>query len=285
MLDRENKTIGIIRQCDLLTLSPSVLYYKPKPESEENLSLMKRIDELCTQHPYYGSRRIQRKLFREGRNLNLKRIRRLMRKMGILAVYPGKKTTVPNILHKKYPYLLRDVPVERVNQVWSMDITYVPMKCGYMYLTAVMDWYSRKVLSWKVSNTMTVNFCRECLQHAMDNFGSPEIFNTDQGCQFTNVRFLSIWNGTQTKISMDGKGRASDNVFIERLWRSVKYENIFLNAYENGGDLFAGLFAYFHLYNTERPHQSLQYQTPDEVYFRNGSTRINQQDILQKQNG
>jgi len=268
MLDRENK-IGIIRQCELLTLSPSVLYYSPKPESEENLLLMKRIDELCTKHVYYGARRVQKKLLREGTIVNIKRIRRLMRKMGIIAVYPGKKTTMANILHKKYPYLLRGVNIERVNQVWSMDITYIPMKRGYMYLTAVIDWYSRKVLSWKLSNTMTVDFCRTCLQNAMDNFGTPEIFNTDQGCQFTSVKFTSIFNGTETKISMDGKGRASDNVFIERLWRSVKYENIFINAYENGSDLFTGLFEYFHFYNTERGHQSLNYQTPDEVYFLN----------------
>lgn len=282
MLDKGNKDIGIIRQCKLLSLSPSVLYYRAKPESEENLALMQRIDKLCTLRPFYGARRVQQKLMKgQERKINIKRIRRLMYKMGIITVYPKKRTTMPNILHKKYPYLLRDVEINRVNQVWSMDITYIPMRHGFMYLTAVIDWHSRKVLSWKLSNTMTVEFCKSCLQNAIDHFGAPEIFNTDQGCQFTSVKFTSIWNGTSTQISMDGKGRAIDNVFIERLWRSVKYENIFPNAYQNGADLFTGLFEYFHFYNSERIHQALGYDTPDEIYFNTKSYNYLQ---TQKQN-
>lgn len=284
MLEKENKEIGILRQCHMLSLSPSVLYYKNKPENEENLTLMKRIDELCLKYPYYGARRVQQRLMKEQqRKINIKRVRRLMHKMGIIPIYPKKSTTKPNILHKKYPYLLRNLEITRPNQVWSTDITYIPMKRGFMYLTAIMDWHSRKVLSWKLSNTMTVESCRECLQNAIDHFGRPEIFNSDQGCQFTSVRFTSIWDGTDTKISMDGKGRATDNAFIERLWRSVKYENIYPNAYQNGSDLFAGLFEYFHEYNTERQHQSLSYQTPDEVYFMNKLTDINKEKRSKKE--
>lgn len=276
MIERENKQIGIIRQCELLSLSPSVLYYKPKPESQENLLLMKMMDELYMKHPYYGARRMQKSLLKTGFKANIKRIRRLMWKMGLIPFYPKKNTSKPNILHKKYPYLLRDLIIERTNQVWSMDITYVPMKHGSMYLTAVMDWHSRKVLSWRISNTMTIEFCKECLSDAITHFGTPEIFNTDQGCQFTSEKFTSIWNSTQTKISMDGKGRATDNAFIERLWRSVKYENIFISAYQTPGDLHTGLFDYFHFYNTERMHQSLNYKTPDEVYLINQPEPINQ---------
>jgi len=283
MLDKK-ENIGIIRQCELLSLSPSVLYYKPKPENNANVELMKNINLLYIRYPYYGARRMQQKLIKQtGEIINIKRIRRLMYKLGITAIYPKKRTTLANVLHKKYPYLLRNLKIERVNQVWSMDITYIPMKHGYMYLTAVLDWYSRKVLSWKLSNTMTVDSCKECLQSAIDNFGTPEIFNSDQGCQFTSTRFTSIWNGTETQISMDGKGRAIDNVFIERLWRSVKYENVFLNAYQNGADLFAGLFEYFHDYNTERQHQALEYKTPDEVYFMNKLTDIDKEKRSKKE--
>ncbi|MBI3511862.1 MAG: IS3 family transposase [Bacteroidetes bacterium] len=220
---------------------------------------------------------------REGISINIKRIRRLMHKIGIIAIYPKKKTTLANVLHKKYPYLLRDLKIEWVNQVWSIDITYVPMKNGYMYLTAVMDWYSRKVLNWKISASMTVDFCRNCLQEAINTFGTPEIFNSDQGCQFTSVKFTSIWNGTQTKISMDGRGRAIDNVFIERLWRSVKYENIFISAYETNSDLYAGLFEYFHFYNSGRFHQSLNYKTPDEIYYMNMLTDMNKEKKSKKE--
>lgn len=283
MIEKENKTIGIIRQCQLLSLSPSVLYYQQKPESEENLFLLKRIDEIYMQHPYFGARRIQNTLEQEGFCINIKRVRRLMFKLGIIAIYPKKNTSKPSAAHKKYPYLLRGTAVTKPNQVWSMDITYIPMKHGSMYLTVVMDWQSRMVLSWKISNTMTIEFCRDCLADAIKNYGAPEIFNTDQGCQFTSEKFTSIWKDTPTQISMDGKGRATDNAFIERLWRSVKYENVFLNVYQTPGDLQAGLFEYFHFYNTRRMHQSLDYKTPVEIYFMNLLTAMHKEKSNKKE--
>lgn len=270
MIEKEHKPLPLYRQCELLGLSRTTAYYKPKPEKQENILLMGKIDKLHTEKPYLGVRRIHRQMMAENFHVSKRRIRRLMHKMGIIPIYAKKNLSRPAPEHKKYPYLLRDVAIERVNQVWSMDITYVPMKYGYMYLTAVMDWYSRKVLAWKTSNTMTIEFCRSCLQDAIDTFGTPEIFNTDQGSQFTSTQFTSIWkNYPQVIISMDGRGRATDNAFIERLWRSVKEECIRLNVYDNGASLYVGLHDYFADYNSKRLHQGLQYKTPDEMYHKN----------------
>ena len=270
MIDRANKQISITRQCDLVSISPSVLYYKLRPEREENIELMNRIDLIFTKHPYFGARRIQWVLERDGIKANLKRIRRLMWKMGIIPVYPKRNLSKSAQHHKKYPYLLRGVPVTHCNQVWSIDITYIPLKRGFMYLVAVIDWHSRFVLSWKLSNTMTIEFCKECVQEAIDKYGFPEVFNSDQGSQFTSEKFISIWkenNLEQVRISMDGRGRATDNAFIERLWRNVKYEKVYLNSYENGLDLMLGLTEYFNFYNYDRMHQSLGYETPAQFYF------------------
>lgn len=270
MIDKANKQLSITRQCELVSISTSILYYKPRPESEENIALMNQIDLIFTRHPYFGARRIQRVLERQEIKANLKRIRRLMWKMGIIPVYPKRNLSKSAPHHKKYPYLLRGVPITHINQVWSIDITYIPLKRGFMYLVAVIDWHSRFVLSWKLSNTMTIEFCKECVQEAIDNYGSPDIFNSDQGSQFTSEKFVNIWkenNLEKVQISMDGRGRATDNAIIERLWRSVKYEKIYLNAYENGLDLMLGLTEYFNFYNQDRMHQSLDYKTPSQIHF------------------
>lgn len=272
MIDKNHIKLSLTRQCELAGVNKSSLYYQKRVESSENIELMKRIDELHTKHPYYGSRRIQKTLNRDGNNYNIKRIRRLMVKMEILTHYPKKNLSKSTPGHKKYPYLLRQVPIIRNNQVWSIDITYIPMKNGFMYLVAVIDWHSRFTLSWKLSNTMTIEFCKSCVQEAIDQYGSPEIFNSDQGSQFTSERFIEIWkenNLEQVKISMDGRGRATDNAIIERLWRSVKQEKIYPNGYEDGTSLWMALVEYFNFYNLERPHQSLDYKTPAEIYARN----------------
>ncbi len=270
MVDKEHKKLTLNRQCELLDINKSSLYYKPKGESEENLELMKVIDKLHTKRPYYGSRRIQKELKRQGTSCNLKRVRRLMYLMGIITQYPKRNLSKMAPGHKKYPYLLRGLPITKSNQVWSTDITYIPMENGFMYLIAIMDWHSRYVLSWKLSNTMTIEFCKACLQEAIDNFGTPELFNTDQGSQFTSEKFISIWKENEAehvKISMDGRGRATDNAFVERLWRSVKQEQIYPNSYSNGTELYVDLAEYFNFYNNDRIHQSLDYKMPSEVYF------------------
>ena len=270
MIEKTNKEISVTRQCGLVSISPSVMYYKPRPERDENVALMNEIDKVFTKHPYYGARRIQNELQREERRINIKRIRRLMYKMGIIPIYPKRNLSKSAPHHKKYPYLLRSVPITHCNQVWSIDITYIPLKKGFMYLVAVIDWQSRFVLSWKLSNTMTIEFCKECVQEAINKYGSPKIFNSDQGCQFTSEKFINIWkenNLDEVQISMDGRGRATDNAFIERVWRSLKYEKIYLNAYENGLSLMLGLTEYFSYYNHQRPHQSLNYKTPAQVYL------------------
>ena len=257
------------RQCELAGINRSSLYYHRRTETEANLALMIQIDELHTCHPYYGARRIQKVLERRGEAYNIKRIRRLMYKMELLTHYPKRNLSKPAPGHRKYPYLLRDVPITHNNHVWSTDITYVPMGKGFMYLVAVIDWHSRYVLSWKLSNTMTVEFCKSCLQEAIDIYGAPEIFNSDQGSQFTSEKFTEIWkenNLHHVKISMDGKGRATDNAFIERLWRNIKQEKIYPNAYEDGTSLWMGIVEYFNFYNLERLHQSLDYKTPEEIY-------------------
>ena len=240
-----------------------MLYYKPAAESESNLHLMKLIDEQYTKTPFYGWPRMTAYLKRLGHLVNHKRVQRLMKKMGLQAIYAKPKTTKPCPEHKVYPYLLREVQVCRPDQVWCADITYVRMRQGFMYLVAIMDWFTRYVVAWEISNTLDGQFCLDCLHQAMKS-GLPEVFNTDQGAQFTANAFVSTLEETGVKISMDGRGRAHDNIFIERLWRSVKYEDIYLRDYANGHELKFGLGRYFRYYNFERPHQSLGYKTPVE---------------------
>jgi len=241
------------------------LYYVPGTETEENLRWMRLIDEQYLATPFFGSRRMVTEFERQGLAVNRKRVQRLMRLMGIEAIYPRKKTSIPGAGHKIYPYLLRGVKINRVNQVWSTDITYVPMQQGFMYLVAVMDWRSRYVLSWRLSNSLEGEFCLDALEEAL-KFGTPEIFNTDQGSQFTCSAFTGRLEAAGIAISMDGRGRALDNVFIERLWRTVKYENIYLKEYATVGDLTKGLREYFDFYDRRRAHQSLAKKTPWEVY-------------------
>ncbi len=256
----------MVGQCQLIGLPRSSWYYassrKQGGESEENLALMRSIDELYLKHPFYGSRKMAFLL-----DVNRKRVGRLMRLMGIEAIYPKRRTTQRNKNHKIYPYLLRNVEITRCDQVWSTDITYIPMQHGFVYLVAVMDWYSRYVLSWRLSNTIDTAFCLEALDEALQG-GRPEIFNTDQGSQFTAVAFTSRLLDCGVAISMDGRGRAIDNVFIERLWRSVKYEEVYLKGYENVWEAEESLAAYFGFYCHERIHQALDYRTPAEVYGR-----------------
>jgi putative transposase len=253
------------RQCEMLGLPRSTFYYSAVPESEEDLCLKRLIDEEYLRHPFFGSRNLTEYLHHRGCDVNRKRVQRLMREMGIEAIYP-KKTTVPAGGHKIYPYLLRGVSITRVNQVWSTDITYVPMRRGFMYLVAVMDWHSRYVLSWRVSNTMETVFCLEALEEALSHWPAPEIFNTDQGSQFSSEAFRGRLEAAGIAISMDSRGRALDNVFIERLWRSVKYENIYLKEYTTADELIEGLSEYFTFYDQERFHQGLGNRTPWEVY-------------------
>ena len=261
--------ISLVRQCKLLSLSRSAYYYQPATESDYNLELMRRMDAQYMRTPYYGVRMMYGYLRRRlGYQVNLKRVRRLYRKMGLEAITPKPNLSKPNTQHKVYPYLLRNVTVERINQVWSTDITYMPMRQGFFYLTAVMDWYSRCVLSWELSNSLDTSFCLVALQTALDRYGKPRIFNTDQGSQFTSKLFTERLLNNQIQVSMDGKGRATDNAFVERLWRSVKYDYLYLNAPVNGNELFEGLTHYFNEYNNDRPHSSLDYRTPAEVYFR-----------------
>lgn len=259
--------MSISRQCELLGLARSSYYYRPAEENAENLELMRLIDEEYTRHPFHGSRRMREHLRREGWRVNRKRIQRLMRRMGLEAVYPKPKTSQRNDEHRIYPYLLRGVLIDRPNQVWSTDITYVPMARGFMYLVAIIDWYSRYVLAWEISNTLETTFCLDALERALQG-QKPEIFNTDQGCQFTSSDFTGRLEDEKIRISMDGKGRALDNIFVERLWRSVKYEDIYLKEYQDGTQLWKGMQAYFSFYNDRRVHQSLDYRTPFEVYFR-----------------
>lgn len=268
MIEPEHPNLSISRQCGLLDLSPSSYYYQANEESAENLQYMKLIDELYIRLPFYGSRKITKELERQGHTINRKRVQRLMRKMGIEAIYQKPKTSERNPAHKVYPYLLKDFAIERPCQVWSTDITYVPMPGGFMYLVAIIDWYSRYVLSWRISNTMDVDFCMEALDEALKQ-GVPEIFNTDQGSQFTSLSFTKILLDQGIQISMDSKGRALDNIFVERLWRSVKYENLYIYDYQDGFQLHRGLTRYFGFYNQERIHESLEYRTPREVHCEN----------------
>ena len=249
----------------MLGLSRSTLYYEPGGEVAEDLRLMRLIDEQYTAHPFYGSRRMTIWLNEQGEEVNRKRVQRLMRVMGLEAIYPKPRLSLAGKGHRIYPYLLRDVKVERRDQVWSTDITYVPMASGFMYLAAVIDWYSRYVLSWRLSNTLEGRFCLEALDEALER-GRPEIFNTDQGSQFTSREYTGRLEGAGIAVSRDGRGRALDNVFVERLWRSVKYEDIYIKDYEQVSELESGLTAHFRFYDEDRPHQSLGYRTPGEVY-------------------
>lgn len=262
-----------MRQCELLDLCRSRVYYRPKPISPEDLALMRRIDELHLAHPFLGARRIAQLLKRQGVKVGRLHVGTLMRLMGIEAIYRKRRTSIPARGHKIYPYLLRDLAIERPNQVWAADITYLPMAQGFGYLVAIIDLYSRKVLAWRVSNAMTSEFCIEALQEALERLGAPEIFNTDQGSQFTDDDFTAVLLGQGIRVSMDGKGRWIDNVFVERLWRSVKYELIYLHAHESIRELKAALGEYFVFFNAARPHQNLAYRTPDEVYFAQEGTK------------
>lgn len=265
-VDQTNDEITIGRQCELLGVSRSGYYYEPIPESEDNLKLMELIDKIYMDLPFYGRRRICEVLRKDYHlKVNPKRVRRLMQVMRLEAIYPKPDLSKSNQKHKKYKYLLKNVTVDRVDQVWSADITYIPMKGGYVYLVAVMDWFSRKVLGWKLSNSLDGSFCNELLAECLDN-NQPEIFNTDQGVQFTAEGFVGQLLEKGVQVSMDGKGRALDNVFIERVWRSLKYENIYIHRYEEVKELLKGLDRYFKFYNQKRRHQSLENRVPDEVY-------------------
>lgn len=257
--------MSVRRQCEVLGLHRSNLYYEAVPESAENLMLMRVIDEEYLRHPFLGSRRMELYLEGQGHVISRKKVQRFMRAMGIEGLAPGPRTSVPKKGHKVYPYLLRGIEITKPNQVWACDITYVPMPSGYLYLTAVMDWFSRHVLSWRLSNSMDVEFCMEALEEALSH-GRPEIFNTDQGAQFTSQEFTGRLLKESIQISMDGKGRAIDNVMVERLWRTVKYEEIYLKSYASGADCHAGLKAYFHYYTHDRPHQGLGNRTPWEAF-------------------
>ncbi len=259
---------SIRRQCKLAGISRTPFYYEAVPESEENLLLMRLIDEQYMRRPEYGSPRMTDWLGEQGHPVNHKRIVRLMRLMGLQAITPGPHTSKPATGHKIYPYLLRNVEVTSVNQVWSTDITYIPMRSGFMYLSAVMDWYSRYILSWELSNTLESNFCVLALKRALEHYGDPEIFNTDQGSQFSSKEFTEVLLDKEISISMDGRGRALDNVFIERLWWTVKYEEIYPKDYVDGHSLHSGLCEYFCYYNEERKHSKLDKKTPAEIFFK-----------------
>ena len=259
--------LSIKRQCELLDLPRSTFYHVAEPVSDDDLAIMALIDRCHLKHPFYGSRRIRDWLSDEGHHVNRKRVQRLMRTMGIVAQYPKRNLSAANRAHKIYPYLLRDLVIDRPNQVWAADITYLPMARGFIYLVAIMDWHSRKVLAWRLSNTMDASFCVEALEDAIAAYGTPEIFNTDQGSQFTGDDFTGVLKRNDIKISVDGKGRWVDNVFIERLWRSVKYEEVYLKAYDDIRSARMSLKNYFVFYNSERRHQSLDRQTPDSVYY------------------
>jgi putative transposase len=264
-LEPDHASISLRRQCDLLDLPRSTAYYTPIPESRENLGLMKEIDAIYLDNPSYGSRTIATALANTGWEVNRKRVQRLMRLMNIAGVTPKRNTSKPGPGHRVFPYLLRNVAISHPDQVWSTDITYVPLRNGFVYLTAVMDWYSRYVLSWRLSNRLEGNFCVEALDEALKH-GKPEVFNTDQGSQFTSAVFVNRLLDRAVAVSMDGRGRALDNVFIERLWRSVKYQEIYLRDYSTVADVEEGLKLYFEKYNHERPHQSLDNLTPAKVY-------------------
>lgn len=268
MIDFNNSEISVEFQCKLLGINRSTVYYKPMQVKQRDLDLMRIIDEQYLETPFYGSRSMRNHIRRLGWEINRKPIQRLMRLMGLQAIYPKPKTTKPHPQNKVYPYLLRGLKIDHPDQVWAADITYVPMSRGFMYLIAIMDWHSRKVLSWRVSNSMDADFCVEALEEAIAKYGCPEIFNTDQGSQFTSDLFIKVLKDNHIKISMDGRGRYQDNIFIERLWWTVKYQYLYLRAFEGGKDLRKGLKKWFQFYNQDRPHQSLKDWTPNEIYYK-----------------
>lgn len=266
MIEQDHPQLSIRRQCKLAGLHRSSYYRPVKAEGQENIGLMKIIDEEYTCHPFYGSRKMRDYLFRQGYSVNRKKIQRLMRLMGLASIAPQKKTTVPSAGHKKYPYLLRGLSIDRANHVWCSDITYVRLQGSFVYLSVVMDWHSRYVLSWEVSVTMDDSFCVSALERALRGHQKPEIFNTDQGVQYTGTAFTGVLKDHGIQISMDGNGRAMDNIMVERLWRTVKYEDIYTRDYESVEELVTGLRKYFHFYNHERPHASFGVRTPADVY-------------------
>jgi len=266
MIDKTH-ALPVAAQCRLLDISRGCTYYKAVPVSATELRLMRRLDELHLIYPFFGSRRLLVKVREDGFDVGRRHLATLMRRMGIEALYRKPRTSIGNQQHKVYPYLLKDAAITRPNQVWAADITYIPMACGFGYLVAILDLYSRKVLAHRLSNTMTTDFCVEALEEAILRFGRPGVFNTDQGAQFTDAEFTGKLKAHGIAISMDGKGRWIDNVFVERLWRSVKYEDVYLKAYESLPEARRGLLSYFTMYNTARPHQSLDNRTPDAVYF------------------
>ncbi len=276
MTNRQHPALSTVRQCALLGISRSSVYYRPRATSLEDLAVMKLIDQQYLATPFYGSRRMTVWLQRQGRTMSRKRVQRLMRTMGLRAIFRRPRTSLRAAGHKVYLYLLGGMEITRPNQVWAADITYIPMARGFLYLVAIMDWYSRYVLSWRLSNTLDADFCVEALEEALSQ-GKPEIFNTDQGSQFTGEAFTGLLKQHGVRISMDGKGRYRDNIFVERLWRTVKYEEVYLKAYSNGREAKAGLDAYFRFYNAQRPHQALGYRTPAEVFSRSSDTSPEQQ--------
>lgn len=267
-IDKENPVLPISKQAELLGLTRSAIYYEPIGLTEDDKEIMKVIDEIYTGYPFYGSRRIAKELGRQRKEkVNRKRIQRLMRIMGIEAIYPKPNLSQNNTLHPVYPYLLKSLQIIKSNQVWGTDITYIRLKHGFVYLVAFIDWHSRLVLSWKLSTTMEVGFCVEAAEVAIKKYGCPEIINSDQGVQFTSKNYLDIWKKNKVTISMDGRGRALDNIFTERLWRSLKYEEVYLKNYETVSEAYEGINNYFTFYNTKRLHQSLRYHTPEEIHF------------------
>lgn len=265
-VEKELATMPVVRQCGLLDLSRSTFYYRPVGEDAYNLELMRRIDEEFTKRPFYGVPRMTARLRMMGHGVNPKRVRRLMRVMGLEAIYPKPRLSVNGPDHKVYPYLLKGVTIDRPDQAWATDITYVRLAHGFVYLVAILDWYSRYVLSWELSTTLDTGFCLEALERAL-RYSKPEIFNTDQGPQFTSVEFTRVLESAGVKVSMDGRGRVYDNIFVERLWRSVKYEEVYLHDYQTVPAARGHLSGYFDFYNSERPHEALGYRTPHEVYY------------------
>jgi putative transposase len=267
MIEVNHQHLSAARQCALLGLCRSSFYYEPAAETAENLRLMKAIDAHYTRCPFYGSRRLTAVLRRDGAEVNRKRVQRLMQVMGLEAIYPKRSLSAPGDSALKFPYLLRGVRVERPNQVWSVDITYLPMRAGFMYLVALLDWFSRYVLAWRLSNSLDASFCLEALDDALEKHSAPDIHNNDQGSQFTSAMYVERLQTAGVRISWDGRGRVYDNIFVERLWRSVKYEHVYLHEAGDGQELTRGLREYFQFYNHQRPHQALAYRTPSEVYW------------------
>jgi len=264
---KPNAELSLSRQSQLLGVSRSSLYYRPRPDSPREADLLKRLDRIFTEHPIYGSRRLRVMLAREGIEVGRRHIRRLMKKLGLWAITPKPDTSRPHPEHKIYPYLLRGRVIDRPNQVWATDITYIPMQKGFLYLVAILDWATRRVLAWRLSNTLTADFCVAALQEAIARYGNPEIFNTDQGSQFTSEEFTGVLKAHAIRVSMDGRGRCHDNIFVERLWWTVKHEWVYLRPTANGIEQKRSLIECFDWYNRRRPHQSLSWQTPDEAYF------------------